>query len=47
MNYRETIDFLFTSLPMYQREGQAAYKANLAALKTQEEVLGSLLDVAT
>lgn len=29
MNYRETIDFLFTSLPMYQREGQAAYKANL------------------
>lgn len=29
MNYREAIEFLFSSLPMYQREGQAAYKANL------------------
>ena len=29
MNYRETIEFLFTSLPMYQRVGKAAYKANL------------------
>ncbi len=29
MNYRETIDFLFSSLPMYQRTGKAAYKANL------------------
>ena len=29
MNYREAIDFLFSSLPMYQREGKAAYKANL------------------
>ena len=29
MTYREAIDFLFSSLPMYQREGKAAYKANL------------------
>lgn len=29
MNYRETIEYLFTSLPMYQRSGKAAYKANL------------------
>jgi len=29
MNYRETLDFLFSSLPVYQRIGQAAYKANL------------------
>ncbi len=29
MNYTEAIDFLFSSLPMYQREGKAAYKANL------------------
>lgn len=29
MNYQETLDYLFTSLPMYQRIGKAAYKANL------------------
>ncbi len=29
MNYKETLDWLFAQLPMYQREGQAAYKANL------------------
>jgi dihydrofolate synthase/folylpolyglutamate synthase len=29
MNYKETIQFLFNSLPMYQRQGKAAYKANL------------------
>ncbi|WP_419545600.1 bifunctional folylpolyglutamate synthase/dihydrofolate synthase [Odoribacter laneus] len=29
MNYQETLDWLFAQLPMYQREGQAAYKANL------------------
>lgn len=29
MNYQEAIDFLFTSLPMYQRLGKAAYKSNL------------------
>lgn len=29
MNYQETLDYMFTQLPMYQRTGQAAYKANL------------------
>ena len=29
MNYQETLDWLFAQLPMYQRIGQAAYKANL------------------
>jgi len=29
MNYTETIKWLFNQLPMYQRQGKAAYKANL------------------
>lgn len=29
MNYSDTLDFLFSQLPMYQRMGKAAYKANL------------------
>jgi dihydrofolate synthase/folylpolyglutamate synthase len=29
MNYQEAIDFLFSSLPMYQRVGKAAYKSTL------------------
>jgi len=29
MNYNETLEWLFGQLPMYQREGKAAYKANL------------------
>lgn len=29
MTYKETLDYLFSSLPMYQRIGAAAYKANL------------------
>lgn len=29
MDYRQTIDYLFQSLPMFQRIGTAAYKANL------------------
>ena len=29
MTYKECIDFLYKSLPMYQRIGGAAYKANL------------------
>jgi len=28
-SYKETLDYLFTQLPMYQRVGQAAYKADL------------------
>ena len=29
MTYRETLDYLFSRLPMYQRLGKAAYKADL------------------
>ena len=29
MNYTETIDFLYNRLPIFQRKGKAAYKANL------------------
>lgn len=29
MTYKQTLDYLFTKLPMYQRVGVAAYKANL------------------
>ncbi len=29
MEYQEVLDFLFSQLPMYQRTGQVAYKANL------------------
>ncbi|MGY8953017.1 MAG: bifunctional folylpolyglutamate synthase/dihydrofolate synthase, partial [Flavobacteriales bacterium] len=29
MTYQATLDYLFSQLPMYQREGKAAYKANL------------------
>ena len=30
MTYQETLDFLFSQLPMYQRIGKAAYKADLS-----------------
>lgn len=29
MNYKEVLDFMFLQLPMYQRVGKVAYKANL------------------
>ncbi len=29
MNYNEAIEYLFSQLPMYQRKGKAAYRANL------------------
>jgi dihydrofolate synthase / folylpolyglutamate synthase len=29
MNYQQTLDYLYTQLPMFQRIGSAAYKANL------------------
>ena len=30
MNYKQTLDYLFTQLPMYQRVGAAAYKVDLS-----------------
>ena len=40
MNYSEATELLFNSLPMYQRVGAAAYKANLAGTETLMEWLG-------
>ena len=40
MNYKETLEWLFAQLPMYQREGKAAYKANLDnTLKLDEHLI--------
>lgn len=41
MNYRQTLDYLFTHLPMYQRIGPAAYKKDLTNTLTLCEVLGN------
>ena len=41
MNYKETLEWLFAQLPMYQREGQAAYKANLDNTLKLDEHFGS------
>ena len=39
MNYLETLDYLFSQLPMYQRVGNAAYKANLDNTYRLSEIL--------
>lgn len=44
MNYQQTIDYLFTRLPLYSRIGVAAYKANL---DNTIELCGSLGDPQT
>lgn len=40
MNYQQTLDYLFARLPMYQRVGAAAYKADLTNTLRIVEVLG-------
>lgn len=40
MTYQQTLDYLFARLPMYQRVGAAAYKANLDNTTRIMEVLG-------
>jgi len=40
MNYKETLDFLFSQLPMYQRSGAVAYKANLDNTKKLDAYFG-------
>jgi len=40
MTYQEAIDFLFSSLPMYQRVGKAAYKGNLENTLRLDEWFG-------
>lgn len=39
MNYDETIQWLFSRLPMYQRVGQAAYKADLSNTEALLKIL--------
>ncbi|MEE4215305.1 MAG: folylpolyglutamate synthase/dihydrofolate synthase family protein [Bacteroidales bacterium] len=40
MNYSDTLDFLYSSLPMYQRIGKAAYKSNLDTTLRLDNHLG-------
>ena len=40
MSYQQTLDYLFARLPMYQRQGAAAYKADLNNTLKLVEVLG-------
>ena len=40
MTYNETLQFLFNSLPVYQRIGAAAYKSNLNNTIALMEALG-------
>lgn len=40
MNYQEAIEFMFSSLPMYQRVGKAAYKSNLDNTLALDEHFG-------
>tara|TARA_Y100001954_G_scaffold172903_1_gene183750 strand:- start:123 stop:1334 length:1212 start_codon:yes stop_codon:yes gene_type:complete len=41
MNYQEAIDVLYTKLPMFQRIGPSAYKANLDGAKAVCSMLGN------
>ncbi|MFQ3325638.1 MAG: dihydrofolate synthase/folylpolyglutamate synthase [Salibacteraceae bacterium] len=40
MTYPETLNYLFSQLPMYQREGKSAYKANLDNTLRLDNYLG-------
>ncbi len=41
MTYQQTLDYLYTSLPMYQRVGPAAYKADLGNIVELMDKLGN------
>jgi dihydrofolate synthase/folylpolyglutamate synthase len=41
MNYKETIEFLYSRLPVYHRVGKAAYKANLDSTILLDNYLGN------
>jgi len=41
MNYQQTLDYLYSQLPIYQRIGKAAYKADLNNTIAICEVLGN------
>ncbi|MCR4659270.1 MAG: bifunctional folylpolyglutamate synthase/dihydrofolate synthase [Bacteroidales bacterium] len=40
MTYSQTLDYLYNSLPMYHRIGQAAYKADIVSTQKLMEALG-------
>ncbi len=40
MTYKETLNYLFSRLPMYQREGKAAYKADIKNIVSASKMLG-------
>ena len=41
MNYQDTIDYLFHKLPIYQRSGKCAYKADIGNIIEACNILGN------
>jgi len=41
MTYQQTLDYLFSRLPMYQREGKSAYKADIGNIVAASEKIGN------
>jgi dihydrofolate synthase/folylpolyglutamate synthase len=41
MTYQETLDWMFSQLPMYQRQGQTAFKKDLTNILAFADVLGN------
>jgi len=41
MNYNETLDYMFEKLPMFQRQGESAYKKDLGNIKALCKVLNN------
>ena len=41
MNYQETVDFLFSKLPIYQRQGTLAYKKNIGNIIKASEIISN------
>ena len=41
MTYQETLDYLFGKLPMYQRKGEAAYKADIGNIVAASKHIGN------
>ena len=41
MNYQQTIDFLFSQLPIYQRQGKIAYRADLGNIVALCKAMGN------
>ena len=41
MDYQQAISYLFSRLPMYQREGKAAYKADISNIILATEILAN------